>query len=200
MTGILAMKPYLDHFGTGIDGSGVSLVFSMYSVGSLAGSFPAAFIADRFGRKWGMWSGAGFIILGMIIAATAPGFNQLVGGRVVLGCKYTFSGHWGRGWTTDMHLRGSQLDEPFRSCSESNRRGGGWGRLLTGDTVLLRDRPSSVAWKDGRYSQLRVLRRIHLGRSRHVRDQLHYQRLCLADPSHLAGQPLTCSSDRRPIG
>ena len=87
MTGILAMKPYLDRFGTGTTGSGVSLVFSMYNVGSLLGSFPAAYIADKWGRKWGMWSGAGFIILGMIIAAAAPDFSTLVGGRFVLGCE-----------------------------------------------------------------------------------------------------------------
>ena len=34
-----------------------------------------------------MWSGAGFIIVGMIIAAASPGFSQLVGGRFVLGCE-----------------------------------------------------------------------------------------------------------------
>jgi predicted MFS family arabinose efflux permease len=87
MTGILAMKPCLDKFGTGTTGSGVSLVFSMYSVGSLIGSFPAAFVADRFGRKPSMWLGAVFIIVGMIIASAAQDFSTLIGGRFVLGCE-----------------------------------------------------------------------------------------------------------------
>ena len=108
MTGVLAMHPYLDRFGTDTTGSGVSLVFSMYNVGSLIGSFPAAFIADKWGRKWGMWSGSGFIILGMIIAAASPNFSTLVGGRFVLGCES--SSH-----PQLMVFRGSQLDESFRS-------------------------------------------------------------------------------------
>jgi len=87
MTGVLAMQPYLDKFGTGTTGTGVSLVFSMYSVGSLLGSFPAAFVADKWGRKWGMWMGAVIIIFGMILVSSAPGLNQLVGGRFVLGCE-----------------------------------------------------------------------------------------------------------------
>lgn len=85
MTGILAMQPYLTKFGTGTTGSGVSLIFSMYNVGSLLGSFPAAFVADRWGRKAGMWMGAAFIIVGMITVASAENFNTLVGGRFVLG-------------------------------------------------------------------------------------------------------------------
>lgn len=88
MTGVLAMQPYLTKFGTGTTGTGVSLVFSMYNVGSLIGSFPAAFVADKFGRRWGMWMGAVVIIFGMILVSSAPGFHQLVGGRFVLGCEY----------------------------------------------------------------------------------------------------------------
>lgn len=60
----------------------------MYTVGSMVGAFSAGPIADRFGRRVGMFCGGIVIITGMIIVATAhgvSGINQLIGGRFVLG-------------------------------------------------------------------------------------------------------------------
>ncbi|KAK3935843.1 general substrate transporter [Diplogelasinospora grovesii] len=85
MTSIIAMPHFQDTFHTGTTGEKVSIIFSLYTVGSMIGAPFAAVLSDRFGRKKGMFCGGIVIILGMIIVATSSTIAQFVVGRFVLG-------------------------------------------------------------------------------------------------------------------
>ncbi|KAK4454499.1 lactose permease [Podospora aff. communis PSN243] len=86
MTSIIAMKTFQDKFQTDGDvGPKVSVIFSLYTVGSMVGAPFAAVLSDRFGRRKGMFTGGFVIILGMIIVSTGATIAQFVVGRFVLG-------------------------------------------------------------------------------------------------------------------
>ncbi|KAK1757738.1 general substrate transporter [Echria macrotheca] len=85
MTGILAMDYFRNKMGIADVGQDVSIIFSIYTVGSMVGAPFAAVLSDRFGRRKGMFAGGIVIIVGMIIIATSNAIPQFVGGRFVLG-------------------------------------------------------------------------------------------------------------------
>ncbi|CAK7205108.1 hypothetical protein SEUCBS139899_007873 [Sporothrix eucalyptigena] len=83
---ILAMTQFQHVFNVGSSGHKVSVITSLYSVGSIVTTPFAAMVSDRFGRRVGMVAGAFGIIIGSIIAATSSTMAQLTVGRFVLGC------------------------------------------------------------------------------------------------------------------
>lgn len=85
MTSVLAMKHYQNTFKTGETGPKVSLVFSLYTVGSMCTAPFAAIISDRFGRRWAMFWGGVVICIGVVIISSATHIAQFVVGRFVLG-------------------------------------------------------------------------------------------------------------------
>ena len=85
MTAILAMKPFQDRFDRPGHPLDTSIIFAIYTVGSIVGAPFAAVLSDRFGRRKGMFAGGVMINLGMIVAATSKGRGQLIGGRFILG-------------------------------------------------------------------------------------------------------------------
>lgn len=85
MTALIAMPHFQDTFHSGTDGPQVSVIFSLYTVGAMVGAPGAAVLADRYGRRKGMFVGAIVIILGMVIAATSKTVAQLVVARFILG-------------------------------------------------------------------------------------------------------------------
>ncbi|KAI6382224.1 hypothetical protein MCOR25_000813 [Pyricularia grisea] len=85
MTSILDMDHFQSVFDTGKTGVKVSLIFSMYTVGSIVGAPFAAVLTDKYGRRKGMFCGGVVIILGMIIISTSRTVAQFVIGRFVLG-------------------------------------------------------------------------------------------------------------------
>jgi Sugar (and other) transporter len=54
MGSINAMDPFHEFFNVGMSGSGIGLVFAIYTVGNILGSLFAGTIIDVFGRKVGM--------------------------------------------------------------------------------------------------------------------------------------------------
>lgn len=64
------------HLGT--TGPMISVIFSIYNVGSFIGGFPAAFVIDRWGRRVGMAFGAVIVIVGSVIVVTAYSVAQFV--------------------------------------------------------------------------------------------------------------------------
>ncbi|PKY06172.1 general substrate transporter [Aspergillus campestris IBT 28561] len=72
------------------DGWKVSVMTSLYSVGSIITTPFAAAVSDRWGRRAGMISGAVGIILGSVIAASAFSLAQVTVGRLVLGSGIQF--------------------------------------------------------------------------------------------------------------
>ncbi|EHA51305.1 lactose permease [Pyricularia oryzae 70-15] len=85
MTSILDMDHFQNVFDAGKTGVKVSLIFSMYTVGSITGAPFAAVLTDKYGRRKGMFSGGIVIILGMIVISTSHTVAQFVVGRYILG-------------------------------------------------------------------------------------------------------------------
>ena len=85
MSSINAMDYYHSYFHVGMEGATTGLVFAIYTVGQILGSMFAAPIADRLGRRAGMFTGSIFILIGTVLEASAPNINQFMGGRFLIG-------------------------------------------------------------------------------------------------------------------
>ena len=85
MGSINAMEPYHTYFNIDMQGGGTGIVFAVYSIGNLTGAPVAAFAADKFGRRFGMFSGCVLIVVGTIIEATAHDISAFMGGRFLIG-------------------------------------------------------------------------------------------------------------------
>jgi MFS family permease len=66
-------------------GQETGIVFSIYTVGNIVGSFFCGPFTDWWGRRWGMFIGASIIILGTCIQAPAQNMHMFIGGRFILG-------------------------------------------------------------------------------------------------------------------
>ncbi|KAG8977218.1 hypothetical protein FRC05_002218 [Tulasnella sp. 425] len=85
MTAINAMEYYQKQFESGRLGSKTGIIFSIYTVGQMAGSLFAGPICDRFGRRGGMFAGAWGIVIGVAVIASSHTRAQFIGGRFLLG-------------------------------------------------------------------------------------------------------------------
>lgn len=66
----------------------ISLIFSMYTVGQIAGSLFSGQIADRFGRRAGMFTGCFIILIGTSVIASSNSMRQFVAGLSSSWCYY----------------------------------------------------------------------------------------------------------------
>ncbi|KAI0059166.1 hypothetical protein BV25DRAFT_1918640 [Artomyces pyxidatus] len=85
MTAINGMPFYEKKFNQGQLDVSTGIIFSIYTVGQMAGSSVAGQICDRYGRRAGMFVGCLTIMLGSAIVSSAEHKNQFIGGRFVLG-------------------------------------------------------------------------------------------------------------------
>ncbi|KAF9455932.1 general substrate transporter [Collybia nuda] len=91
MSAVNGMHQYLRYFnldgenaGGGV-GTPSALIFGIYSIGTIVGVTVAGPVADRFGRRAGMFLGSLIIIVGAIVVTVAKNIPYLLGGRFVLG-------------------------------------------------------------------------------------------------------------------
>ncbi|KFY28774.1 hypothetical protein V491_00295 [Pseudogymnoascus sp. VKM F-3775] len=92
MSSMNAMPAFHEYFNVGKQGSTVGFLFAIYTVGQIIGSLFAAPAADRLGRRFGMFLGSVFIIIGTIFEATAKDIGQFMGGRFLIGFGVTVGG------------------------------------------------------------------------------------------------------------
>ncbi|KAJ5724396.1 hypothetical protein N7493_006124 [Penicillium malachiteum] len=85
MSSIESMKHYQAVFHTGLTGTKVSVVTSLYTVGSIVVTPISAIISDKLGRRKCMFVGAWVIIIGSIVISTSMTLAQFVVGRFLLG-------------------------------------------------------------------------------------------------------------------
>ncbi|KAJ5717360.1 hypothetical protein N7488_003006 [Penicillium malachiteum] len=85
MSSIESMKHYQAVFHTGLTGTKVSVVTSLYTVGSIIITPISAIISDKLGRRKCMFVGAWIIIIGSIVISTSMTLAQFVVGRFLLG-------------------------------------------------------------------------------------------------------------------
>ena len=62
----------------------------MYNIGSVAAVFFTGPVNDYFGRRWGMFAGALFVIIGTCVQAPSSDRGQFLGGRFILGFGVSF--------------------------------------------------------------------------------------------------------------
>ncbi|KAE8858495.1 hypothetical protein PTNB29_07710 [Pyrenophora teres f. teres] len=87
MGAINSYHQYRSYFGFNIDEGTptTGIVYAIYTIGNLVGSFGAGPATDFKGRKWGMFIGTSIIIVGACIQATCTNLGGFMGGRFVLG-------------------------------------------------------------------------------------------------------------------
>ncbi|KAL4879124.1 general substrate transporter [Aspergillus karnatakaensis] len=90
MGSITVMPHFKATMGSRNTGWEVSVMTSLYSVGSILTTPFAAAVSDRWGRRMGMVCGAIGIIIGSIIAASSYSLAQVTVGRFVLGSGIQF--------------------------------------------------------------------------------------------------------------
>lgn len=93
LQGILAMKPFINVFGTYDTKSDAyvltakreSLVTSIIQVGEVLGAASAWWIGDKIGRKGGLYVTSSCVIVGAILQCASTKFVQLIFGRIIVG-------------------------------------------------------------------------------------------------------------------
>ncbi|KAL4816214.1 general substrate transporter [Aspergillus spinulosporus] len=85
MGAVFAMDHYQATFKTGMTGEKVSVVTSLYTVGSMVATPFSAVISDNLGRRKCMFAGGWVIIIGSIVIATANTLAHFIVGRFILG-------------------------------------------------------------------------------------------------------------------
>ncbi|KAI1329436.1 putative MFS lactose permease [Xylariaceae sp. FL0255] len=90
LTAVVAMTQFQNVFHSGTDGKTVSVIFSLYTVGSIVGAPFAAAMSDKLGRRKTMFGGACIIIIGTVIVASSSTIPQFVVGRFILGFGISF--------------------------------------------------------------------------------------------------------------
>ncbi|KAF2838001.1 general substrate transporter [Patellaria atrata CBS 101060] len=104
MGAINSYEQYRDYFGFDpIKGTPTTgIVYAIYTIGNIVGSFFAGPASDIRGRKWGMFTGAAIIIVGTCVQATCSNLGGFIGGRFVLGFGLAICAAAGPAYTSEM--------------------------------------------------------------------------------------------------
>ncbi|KAL0578632.1 hypothetical protein V5O48_003375 [Marasmius crinis-equi] len=112
MGGINGMWQYQQFFGmTGV-GSKTSIVFGIYTIGSLCGTIPAAYLPDRFGRRFSMFFGNVVLIAGALLTANAQNKSMFLAGRWLTGVGAGCAGASAKSYLAEItppHTRGAYM-------------------------------------------------------------------------------------------
>jgi MFS family permease len=88
LASLLVMKPFQAEFGAEVVGSRAGVMTSMFNIGGLA-AVPFLSIAnDRYGRRFGMFTGCFLVVVGTVIQGTSNlthSLGQYMGGRFIIG-------------------------------------------------------------------------------------------------------------------
>ncbi|KAF2254899.1 general substrate transporter [Trematosphaeria pertusa] len=104
MGAINSYKQYREYFGFSLtEGTpATGIVYAIYTIGNLVGSFAAGPATDYKGRKWGMFIGCLIIVLGTCIQATSTNLGGFMGGRFVLGFGVAITSTAGPAYASEM--------------------------------------------------------------------------------------------------
>ncbi|RHZ56252.1 putative MFS lactose permease [Aspergillus thermomutatus] len=104
MGSINSYKQYREYFGfdpeAGTPSTGI--VYAIYTIGNIVGSFCAGPFTDFKGRRVGMALGAFFIIIGTIVQATCTNLGGFMAGRFILGFGVATSATAGPAYVSEM--------------------------------------------------------------------------------------------------
>ncbi|KAF8461994.1 general substrate transporter [Kalaharituber pfeilii] len=84
---VWSMKEFHEYFHLNDEavGSDVGLLMSSYAIGNIVGSFFCGPFTDWWGRRWGMFSGAVFVIVAAIVQGSSKSLEMFIGGRIIMG-------------------------------------------------------------------------------------------------------------------
>ncbi|KAK8226869.1 hypothetical protein HDK77DRAFT_487221 [Phyllosticta capitalensis] len=104
MAAINSYPQYRSYFGFDPDNGTptTGIVYAIYQIGNLVGSFAAGPACDTFGRRWGMFTGASIIILGAGVQASSVSLAAFIGGRFVLGFGVSICATAGPAYVSEM--------------------------------------------------------------------------------------------------
>ncbi|KAH7126989.1 general substrate transporter [Dendryphion nanum] len=104
MGAINEYEQYKGYFGFPKDKGtpATGIVYAIYTIGNLVGSFFAGPATDWKGRKWGMFIGCLIIILGTFVQATCTTLPGFMGGRFVLGFGVAITSTAGPAYASEM--------------------------------------------------------------------------------------------------
>ncbi|KAF2427264.1 general substrate transporter [Tothia fuscella] len=104
MGGINAMDTYRDYFhfpkNKGTPSTGI--VYAIYTIGNMVGSFAAGPATDFRGRRWGMFIGSSIIIIGTCIQGPSRNLAQFMAGRFILGFGVAITSAAGPAYVSEM--------------------------------------------------------------------------------------------------
>jgi MFS family permease len=104
MGAINSYKQYRSYFGfdefEGTPDTGI--VYAIYTIGNLVGSFVAGPATDFRGRKWGMFIGTSIIMVGACVQATCSNLGGFMGGRFILGFGVAITSTAGPAYVSEM--------------------------------------------------------------------------------------------------
>lgn len=106
------MDQYQAYFNMSGVGKRTSLVFGIFTIGSLAGMIPASYFPDRFGRRFSMFFGNAVLIVGAVITANATNKPVFLGGRFLTGLGCACAGASAKSYLAEMapaHHRGAYM-------------------------------------------------------------------------------------------
>lgn len=120
------MHTYRKYFGFSLTAGTPStgIVYAIYTIGNIVGSFFAGPACDTFGRRYGMMFGASFIIIGTIVQATCTGLGGFMGGRFLLGFGVATSASAGPAYVSEMAhpaYRGPMVSLPLKPRTACSR-------------------------------------------------------------------------------
>lgn len=87
----LQILPVWQNYFNHPTGSLLGLFGSIYSIGSLAGLPFAPYIADRWGRRAGIWAGCSILFVGVAVQSASQDFRMFVASRFFVGFGCTLS-------------------------------------------------------------------------------------------------------------
>ncbi|KAH6912938.1 general substrate transporter [Coprinopsis sp. MPI-PUGE-AT-0042] len=102
MGGINTMKQYQAYFGLTSVGSKTSIVFGIFTIGSICGMIPASYLPDKFGRRFSMFFANAVLIVGAVITAQARNKGMFLGGRFLTGLGSGCAGASAKSYLAEM--------------------------------------------------------------------------------------------------
>ncbi|KAF2456770.1 general substrate transporter [Lineolata rhizophorae] len=104
MSAINSYPQYRKYFGFDLENGTpeTGIVYGIYTIGNIVGSFAAGPAADLRGRRWGMFVGALTIIFGTCVQATSQNLAQFMGGRFILGFGVAICAAAGPAYVSEM--------------------------------------------------------------------------------------------------
>ncbi|KAL2827821.1 hypothetical protein BDW59DRAFT_160131 [Aspergillus cavernicola] len=104
MGSINSYRQYREYFGFDLDAGTptTGIVYAIYTIGNIVGSFFAGPFTDFRGRRMGMAIGALWIIIGTVVQATCTNLGGFMAGRFLLGFGVATSATAGPAYVSEM--------------------------------------------------------------------------------------------------